>query len=68
MQGLPGKQGFYENLPINIGFLEWTRYGQPIVEIAAPQYCPLVAQEGGMKAASGSVNLLKLSYAWCRKW
>ena len=28
------------------------------------QYCPLVAQEGGMKAASGSE---KLSYAWWRK-
>ena len=39
--------------------------GQPIVGIAAPQYCPLVAQEGGMKAASGSD---KLSYTWWRKW
>ena len=37
------------------------------MEIAAPQYCPLVAQMGGgnrMKAASGSD---KLPNAWWRK-
>ena len=28
-------------------------------------YCPLVAEERSMKAASGSD---KLSYAWWRKW
>ena len=58
------KGGFYENLPVNIGFLDWARCGQPVVD-AAPQYCPLVAREGRMKAASGSDD--KLSYAWSRK-
>ena len=35
------------------------------MKIAAPQYCPLVAPGGGMKAASGSD---KVSYEWWRKW
>ena len=34
--------------------------GQPVVEIAAPRYCPLVAQERGVTAASGAVAATSL--------
>ena len=49
--------GFKKIYQYRLSRVKWARCGQPIVEIATPQYCPLVAQDGYMKAASGSDKL-----------
>ena len=60
-------------LPVNIDFLNWARHpistqcGQPVVDFVVPQYCPLVAQERGMKATScpsysGESGPIKISW------